>query len=147
MQRYQSGTPLTPGCGQQLFNAGVARCSFVPGEPLSNPNFNPADPTSPYINTKAFIQPANMVYGNVPAVLAQLRQPTQMNEDLSVSKMFRFGRQEARRIEFRSSAFNIANRHLLGGITTGATSATFGRVTQPQSNQPRNVEFSLRLAF
>jgi hypothetical protein len=126
VQRYQSGTPLTPGCGQQLFNAGSARCSFVPGEPLYNPNFNPADPTSPYINPKAFVQP---------------------NEDLSVSKMFRFSRQETRRVEFRASAFNIANRHLLGGITTGATSATFGRITQPQSNQPRNVEFSLRLAF
>jgi len=70
-----------------------------------------------------------------------------LNEDLAVSKRFPFGNQEARSVEFRASAFNIANRHLLGGITTGATSATFGRITSPQSNQPRNVEFSLRLTF
>ena len=147
VQRYQSGTPLTPSCGQQLFNAGSARCNFVAGEPLYNPNWNPDDPASPYINPKAFVQPANLTYGNMPAVLAQLRQPSQLNEDLSASKMFRFGRVESRSIEFRASAFNIANRHLLGGITTGATSATFGRITTPQSNQPRNVEFSLRFIF
>src|SRR5215472_7348272 len=147
VQRYQSGTPLTPSCGQQLYNAGSARCNFVPDEPLYNPSWNPSDPASPYINPKAFVQPANLTYGNLPAVLAQLRQPSQLNEDLSVSKMFGFSRHEARRLEFRASAFNIANRHLLGGITTSATSATFGRITAPQSNQPRNVEFSLRFTF
>jgi len=147
VHRYQSGNPLTPGCGQQMYNAGSARCNYVPGEPLKNPNWNPDDPTSPYINTKAFVQPANMVYGNLPAVLAHLRQPSQLNEDVAVSKSFRFGHQEVRRLEFRASAFNVANRHLLGGITTGATSATFGRITSPQSNQPRNVEASLRFTF
>jgi hypothetical protein len=147
VHRYQSGNPITPGCGQQMYNAGSARCNYVPGEPLYNPNWNPDDPTSPYINPKAFVQPANMTYGNLPAVLAQLRQPSQLNEDVAVSKMFRFGPQEVRRLEFRASAFNVANRHLLGGITTGATSATFGRITAPQSNQPRNVEASLRFTF
>lgn len=147
VHRYQSGNPLTPTCGQQLYNAGSARCSFVLGQPLYNPNWDPNDPASPYINPKAFVQPANLTYGDVPAVLAQLRQPTQLNEDVAVSKTFPFGRQESRRLEIRASAFNIANRHLLGGITTSATSATFGRITTPQSNQPRNVEFSLRLTY
>lgn len=147
VQRYQSGNPLTPSCGQQMYNAGSARCSYVPGQPLYNPNWNPDDPNSPYINPAAFVQPANLTFGNLPAVLAQLRQPTQLNEDISVNKRFRFGHVETRNVEFRASAFNIANRHLLGGITTGVTSATFGRITTPQSNQPRNVEFSLRLTF
>ena len=147
VHRYQTGNPMTPGCGQQVYNAGSARCNFVPGEPLYNPNWNPDDPTSTYINPKAFVQPANMTYGNLPAVLAQLRQPSQLNEDVAVSKMFRFGHQEARSVEFRASAFNVANRHLLGGITTSATSSTFGRITNPQSNQPRNVEFNLRFTF
>ncbi|MCX6626998.1 MAG: hypothetical protein NTW28_05140, partial [Candidatus Solibacter sp.] len=147
VHRYQTGNPLTPGCGQQMYNAGSARCSLVPGESLYNANWNPDDPTSQYINPKAFVQPANMVYGNMPAVLSQLRQPNQLNEDLAISKIFRLGRQEARRLEFRASAFNLANRHLLGGITTGVTSATFGRITSPQSNQPRNVEASLRFTY
>jgi hypothetical protein len=47
-------------------------------------------------------------------------------------------------MEFRGSAFNIANRHLLGGINTTVGNSAFGRFTNPQANLPRNVEFSLR---
>ena len=86
MQRYQSGTPIGIGCGQNLFGAGNARCSLVPGQPLLNPSWNPKDPTSSYINKNAFFQPANMVYGNLSRTVAQLRQPTQLNEDLAIGK-------------------------------------------------------------
>ena len=88
VQRYQSGTPIGIGCGQNLFGAGNARCSLVPGQPLLNPNWNPKDPTSSYINKNAFFQPANMVYGNLSSTIAQLRQPTQLNEDLAIGKTF-----------------------------------------------------------
>ena len=69
-----------------------------------------------------------------------------MNEDLAIGKTFRLG-SERRNLEFRGSAFNLANRHLLGSLTTGLTSATFGQFTNPQTNQPRNIEFSLRFAY
>ena len=58
---------------------------------------------------------------------------------------FRFG--EKKSLEFRGSAFNLANRHLLGSLTTGLTSATFGQFTNPQTNQPRNIEFNLRFTY
>jgi hypothetical protein len=145
VQRYQSGTPIGVGCGQNLFGAGSARCSLNLGQPLLNPTWNPKDPASPYINKNAFFQPANMVYGNLSSTVAQLRQPTQLNEDLAVAKNFQFGEKKA--LEFRASAFNLANRHLLGGLTTGLTSATFGQFSNPQTNQPRNVEFHLRFTY
>jgi hypothetical protein len=69
-----------------------------------------------------------------------------LNEDLAIAKAFHFGG-ERKSLEFRGSAFNLSNRHLLGGLTTGLTSATFGQFTNPQSNQPRNVEFSLRFIY
>jgi hypothetical protein len=146
VHRYQSGTPLSVSSGQQMYGAGSARANFVPGEPLKNPNWNPDDPTSPYLNPKAFVQPPNMTFGNVPASLPWVRQPAQLNEDMAVSKSFQLGKED-RTLEFRASAFNFANRHLLGSLTTSVTSGTFGRFSSPQTNQPRNVEFSLRFVY
>src|SRR5436190_8455204 len=145
VQRYQSGNPIGIGCGQNLFGAGNARCNLNLGQPLLNPNWNPKIQTSSYLNKDAFFQPANMVYGNLSSSIAQLRQPTQLNEDLAIGKSFRFS--EKKSLEFRGSAFNLANRHLLGSLTTGLTSATFGQFTNPQTNQPRNIEFNLRFSY
>ncbi|HEY2930322.1 MAG TPA: carboxypeptidase regulatory-like domain-containing protein [Acidobacteriota bacterium] len=146
VHRYQSGNPIGVGSSQNLFGAGNARPNVIAGEPLRNPNWNPDDPNSPYINPKAFVQPSNMVYGNAPARIPQLRTPRQLNEDVALSKTFYMGK-ETRNLEFRASAFNIANRHLLGGLSTGVTSSTFGRFSNPQSNQPRNIQFALRFSF
>jgi hypothetical protein len=148
VQRYQSGTPLAISASQNLFGAssGTTRASFVAGQPLLNPNWNPKDPTSRYINPAAFFQPVNGVYGNTPPVIAQLRQPNQLNEDVALSKTWNLG-SEKRTLEFRGSAFNVANRHLLGSLSTNVSSATFGQFTNPQTNTPRNIEFSLRAQF
>jgi hypothetical protein len=79
-------------------------------------------------------------------VIAQLRQPNQLNEDVALSKTWNLG-SEKRTLEFRGSAFNVANRHLLGSLSTNVSSATFGQFTNPQTNTPRNIEFSLRAQF
>jgi len=147
VQHYQSGNPIGVSSGQNMFGAGVARPNYVPGQPLLNPSFNPKDPTSRYLNPAAFVQPANGVFGNVPAVIPNLRQPLQLSEDVAVSKNFPIGSTEKRLFEFRASAFNLANRHLLGGLTTGITSAAYGQFSNPQTNQPRNIEFSLRFRY
>jgi hypothetical protein len=130
-----------------MAGAGAARCNFVPGQPLLNPNFDPTDPNSPYLNRAAFVQPANFTYGNVPARIAQLYQPTQLGEDVAASKNIHFGSSEKNIIEFRASAFNVANRHLLGGLNTAINNANFGTFSNPQSNLPRNLQFSLRVSF
>ena len=148
VHRYQSGAPISVGgCSQTLAGAGSARCSFVPGEPLRNPAWDPTVQNSPYLNRAAFRQPANFTYGDVPAVIPTLYQPNQLNEDVALSKNFPFGSGERKNVEFRASAFNIANRHLLGGLTTGINSVAFGTFSNPQSNLPRNLQFSLRLSF
>ena len=148
VHRYQSGAPISVGgCSQQLYGAGNARCNYVPGVPLTNPNWDRTVQTSPFLNRAAFVQPANGVYGDVPGRIPTLYEPAQLNEDLAVSKNFPLGSVERRNIEFRASAFNVSNRHLLGGLTTGINSATFGTFSNPQANLPRNLQFSLRLSF
>lgn len=148
VHRYQSGTPISVGgCSQTMAGAGAARCNFVPGQPLYNPNFDPTNPNSPYLNRAAFVQPANFTYGNVPAVIPQLYQPMQLGEDVAASKNFYFGSGEKNSVEFRASAFNVANRHLLGGLNTAINNANFGTFSNPQSNLPRNLQFSLRVSF
>jgi Carboxypeptidase regulatory-like domain/TonB dependent receptor-like, beta-barrel/TonB-dependent Receptor Plug Domain len=146
VHRYQSGNPVGITSSQNLFGAGNPRPHYVYGEAFRNASWNPDDPNSSYINPAAFVQPANMVYGTAAARIPQLRTPSQLNEDVAMSKTFYLGR-ESTNLEFRASAFNLANRHLLGGLNTNVTSATFGRFSNPQSNQPRNIQFSLRLTF
>jgi hypothetical protein len=146
MQRYQSGGPIGVSASQNMFGAGTSRASFVPGQPLLNPNWNRSNPSSQYINSAAFYQPSNMVYGNTPAYIAQLRLPFQLDEDVAVSKNIFLG-SEKRKLELRGSAFNVANRHLFGSLVSNVSSSTFGTFTSPQSNQPRSVEMSLRLSF
>ena len=111
-----------------------------------NPTWNPAVGTSSYLNPAAFYQPANGVFGTVGAYVPGLRNPLQLDEDAALSKTFNLFT-EKRTLEFRASAFNVANRHLLGSIGTSITASTFGQFTNPQANLPRNVEFSLRFKF
>ena len=148
VHRYQSGTPLgVGGCGQTLAGAGAARCNYVPGQTLLNPGYDRTNFNSPYLNKAAFVQPANYTYGDVPAVIPQLFQPNQLSEDVAASKNVPLGRGEKNNIEFRASAFNVANRHLMGGLNANITNANFGTFSNPQSNLPRNLQFSIRVSF
>jgi hypothetical protein len=155
VQRYTSGYPLLVTSGQNLFGAsGTTRASFAPGAgvsiPLVNPNFDWNNPAAtPYINPAAFVRPANGVYGNTPRNIAQLRTPWDLSEDVSLLKNFYFG--EQRYVELRGSAFNIANRHTIGGnagaINTNLDSGTFGMITNPQTNNPRSIQLGLKIVF
>ena len=146
VQQYQSGAPFGVSCSQNLYGAGVARCELNPGVPLINANWNPSNPTSPYLNKAAFSTPANGVFGNVGAIVPGLRNPWQLNENLALTKIFKLG-SEKKTLELRGSASNISNRHFLTGINTTLTSSAFGTFSNPQAELPRNIEFSLRFRF
>jgi TonB-dependent Receptor Plug Domain/TonB dependent receptor len=145
VQIYQNGSPFGVSCGQNLYGAGSARCSYNLGVPLVNPNWNPDNPSSSYINKAAFYQPANGVFGSLGAIVPGLRNPWQKNENIALSRIFNTG--EHNNLEFRVSASNVANRHWLSGITTSETSSAFGEFTNSQAELPRNIEFSLRFKF
>jgi len=148
VHRYQSGVAIgVGGCSQTMAGGGAARCNFVPGQELRNPAWDPTNPLSPYLNKAAFVQPANFTFGDAPVRIPRLSQPNQLGEDIAASKNFIFGKSEKNSVEFRASAFNVGNRHLLGGLNTTITSAAYGTFSNPQSNLPRNLQFSLRVSF
>ena len=44
VHHYQSGTPFSVSCGQNMYGAGPARCSYVAGQSLYNPSLGPDEP-------------------------------------------------------------------------------------------------------
>jgi len=161
IQTYVSGTPLSISCGQNLYGAsGSTRCSFVQGAgtaiPLINPawNSNPANaygpglsgnPT-PYLNPAAFVQPANGAFGNAPRYIDQLRGQWTQDEDLAVLKNFHVT--ERKYFEFRATATNFENRHVMSkSPTTSFSSSNFGYITSAQASSPRSVQLGLKFIF
>jgi hypothetical protein len=146
VHNYQSGYPLRATSTQNtgLFS-GTERANYVGGQPMMNPNYHGDPNAAPYINPAAFVRPAPFTFGNSGLNLPWLRSPALLEEDITLGKDFPF-RSEERRLEFRASAFNIANRVQFGGITTSVDSSTFGRISS-QANRPREVQLSLRLVF
>ncbi|HWB99067.1 MAG TPA: hypothetical protein VG672_20300, partial [Bryobacteraceae bacterium] len=104
------------------------------------------DPNAaPYINPAAFVRPAPFTFGNSGLNLPWLRTPAMLEEDISMGKDFLLP-DEKRRLEFKASAFNIANRVQFGGVSTSVDSSSFGRYSS-QANTPREIQFSLRFQF
>jgi hypothetical protein len=165
---YVSGTAMGPfGCSQNVFGASGTtpsvgsnntaqalgtRCSFAVGAGTTIPLVNPAWSSDnsvafsvPYLNAAAFRVPGTFEYGNMPLRLDYLRGPWTINEDLSILKNFTAG--EKRHVEFRASASNALNRHLLPAPNTSIAGNTFGFITAPQGNSPRNIQLGLKLYF
>jgi len=164
---YVSGTALGPfSCGQNMYGAtgttpsvGATstsqavgtRCSFAPGAgvtiPLRNPSWSSDHAVAwsvPELNPAAFRVPNTFEYGNMPVKLDYLRGPWTVNEDLAILKSFGG---EKRRAEFRASASNAFNRVVLAPPDINLTSPTFGKITQPQGNSPRNIQLGLKFYF
>ena len=126
--------------------AGTIRANLITGVPLKNPAFNGDPNSAPYINPAAFQRPPNFTFGTGPANLPWLRSPGILSEDISLGKDF-FLWNEGSRLEFKASAFNIANRVQFGGIdNTVEHTGSFG-VLSSQVNRPREIQLSLRLLF
>ena len=77
--------------------------------------------------------------------MANLRNHHINNLDLSVFKQFQI--REKMSLQFRTEAFNSMNRVRFAGPNTNVNGgANFGRVTA-QANDPRQLQFGLKLLF
>ena len=135
---------------------GEPHIRFYAGIPLINPawNSNPANaygpglssnPT-PYLNPAAFFQPANGVFGNTPRYIDQLRNQWTQDEDLAVLKNFHLT--ESKYFEFRATATNFENRHIISkSPTTSFSSSNFGYITSAQASSPRSVQLGMKFIF
>jgi hypothetical protein len=104
-----------------------------------------SDPTPHlWFDTSQFSAPPSYTFGNAPRTYSGLRDDGTRNIDLSMMKNTRI--RERLTLQFRAEAFNLTNtpRFAPPGQSLGA--AGFGVVTT-QSNQPRVLQFALKLMF
>ena len=95
-----------------------------------------------WFNPAAFVQNRIGTVGQVG--VNNMRGPKLWNFDLGVSRNFAIA--EKKRIEFRSSFFNLFNNANLGLPNASQLSPLFGRITGV-STDPRVIELGLKFAF
>ena len=132
-----NGGPGPPG-------AGVSRPNYIAGCDKYVPAANKQARLAQWFNTACFVQPGPWEFGNEPRVDPAMRAAGIANYDFSASKKWAITESVA--LAFRAEFFNIFNRVQFSPPNTQPGSATFGQVTA-QYNQPRLIQFALRLSF
>ena len=141
----QSGAPFTVNLGTDVANNG---------EPLSapsqrpnltcNPNTGPRTPAQ-WFNISCFQTPAAFTYGNAGRDI--VIGPGLDDFDATLQKEFPV--RESMRLQFRLDIFDFFNHPNfnapVGAGRTFSASSSFGQITS--ANDPRDMQFSLRLAF
>jgi len=146
----QSGFPLILHTAQNLsgsYNMGT------------RPNFNtsvcphgaalqgsPESRLNEWFNTSCFSQPPAFTFGNVSATLPTVRSDGTNNFDFALFKNTTFGPEGRLGLQFRAEFFNLFNRPQFGVPNRTFGTAQFG-VVSSQINNPRLVQFALRLSF
>ncbi|MBI1358414.1 MAG: TonB-dependent receptor plug domain-containing protein [Acidobacteria bacterium] len=97
-----------------------------------------------WLDGSVFSNPASFSFGNAPRTFNGTRSANTSQVDMTLSKNFRF--YERYRLQFRTEVFNITNtaRFAPPNVTFG--NAQFG-VVSAQGNQPRIIQFALKLNF
>jgi hypothetical protein len=154
--RLTSGLPLLPVYYQ---NNPLSAYGFPgPGMPNVVGDVKPANQgPNNWINVNAFAAPADFTYGNEPQRMTQLREGATKNVDIAVAKSFGPERFKA---QFRAEFLNAFNHPVYGGEFFGnyfqsanigncldcGPDYPFGEVFGTR-NDPRNIQFSLKLMF
>ncbi|MBC8164485.1 MAG: TonB-dependent receptor [Bryobacteraceae bacterium] len=140
--RLSSGQPYSLQINGDLANTGNAgtylRLDFTGNPEIDNPT------TGQWFDTSKVAAPAPFTFGN--SGRNRLRSDGWENFDLSVFRVFKLPG-EGRGVEFRAEAFNAFNHPVYSPPNSNFSNRTvFGRVTGI-ANQPRQVQFGLKLSF
>jgi hypothetical protein len=127
---------LGGGTGMRPDGTGIS--AALPGGPQIVAN-------GEYFNPAAFTQTPQFAFGNVSRYLPDVNSPSLWNWDMLAEKNTQI--RERFHLTFRAEFFNALNHVVFSGPTTSITSSTFGHIVLSQSNTPRQIQFSLRLAF
>ena len=144
---FQRGFPLkfTTSVNLTNSNGGGSRPNVIAGcqKELSG---DAEDRLSGWFNTTCFTQPPAFTFGSESRTDPTLRMQGISNFDFALFKNTRFGPERKLAVEFRAEVFNLFNTPQFGppGQTFGT--AQFA-VISSQVNNPRLVQFSLRLKF
>jgi hypothetical protein len=136
---------MTASPNRTGFNTGL-RPNVVPGcDP--DPGGRAQDRLDGWWNRECFTVPDAFTFGNLSRTHPSLRTPGIANFDFAIFKKTTLT--ETTNLEFRTEFFNLFNRVQFGRpadqLSTSANT-TFGFI-RDQGNQPRLIQFALRLNF
>jgi hypothetical protein len=144
--RYESGRPLritmSNDMGGLLFNSEKRPNRTGEDGVAADGDFDPT--TDNYFNRSAWSDPGPLTFGNAPRADGTVRGFKNFNEDLTISKSFDLTSELNMR--FVASIGNVFNRVVFCNPNTNFSSSAFGTVNT-QCNQPRSVQFGLRLDY
>jgi hypothetical protein len=143
--RYESGRPLRIVMANDLagllFNT-EKRPNRVGGSGVASGSFDPN--TGRYLDQSAWQDPGPLAFGNAPRADGSVRGFKVYNEDISVAKTFSLTADL--KMRFEALFGNIFNRTTFCPPNTNFSSPAFGTVST-QCNQPRSVQFGLRIDY
>jgi hypothetical protein len=139
----QGGLPFSPVLANSVANTGTSSRPNLAGDfSLPNPGINQWFNTALNTPGAPWATPAQYTFGNAGRGI--LRGPGRTNLDFSVFKQFSVT--ERFKVQFRGEFFNVLNHpqfdlpnNTIGSPAAGKVTATVGT--------PRDIQFSLRLAF
>ena len=146
---YNAGgyLPISGGSPNPLFNGPSRpnRVSTANTQLFHGGKFHPGRDI--YLNSAAFADAGQFALGDAPPVLSDARNFPLYNENFTILKRFLIWRES--NLVFRTDFFNAFNRTRFGAPDTNfndVSTGGFGTVSG-QSNQPRVIQFGLRVDF
>jgi hypothetical protein len=140
----QSGLPIAVTASPNTSNSlGGGQRPNATGADANRPG-NVQSKLNAYLNPAAFSAAAPFTFGNVARTLANVRGPHLRNLDLSLFKAFKLS--EELTLQFRAESFNFTNSPMFASPNASFGSVAFGTITST-SNNPRQIQFALRLSF
>lgn len=139
---YQSGGPLAfSSANNTTFAQGGGQRPNL----IGNPVLSDGERTIlRWFNTAAFAAPSAYTFGSTPRSLGSVRSDGLSGIDFSVVKNTKL--YESLGLQFRAEFFNLTNTVRFAPPNTAFGSPAFGQVSA-QSNQPRVVQFALKLIY
>ena len=134
-----NSNPLT-----QFFGGGTLRPNVVPGCEKKMSGSAERRLTG-WFNTSCFTFPGNYVFGDEPRVDANITSEGVDNYDFAAMKSTSISGGRVN-LQFRAEFFNIFNRVQFAPPVNQQGSSNFGEILS-QVNQPREIQFSLRISF
>jgi hypothetical protein len=142
---YATGTPQTVNVsGDPLGNGTGNRPNVLPGVPLQF-SYSNVYKGLPVFNAAAFSDPGPWVIGDEKRVLAGIRGPFFLNENVALAKYFPVG--EHLKLKLEMEFFNVLNRVVFCGPNTNLNDPNFGKVITCQGNSPRQGQGHLEFRF
>jgi hypothetical protein len=126
-------------------NGGGSRPNVISGCDKNLPG-NAEQRLNEWFNIACFSQPASFTFGEESRTDPTLRMQGIHNFDFALFKTTQFGPGEKLGLTFRTEVFNLFNTPQFGPPGESFGTAQFG-VVSSQVNNPRLVQFGLRLKF